>query len=226
MPRVRTQGYNLSPELCGEMDKLIDTFIDQGILEPVEQLKEDMHVSPGFLIEKKNEGGEKKYRLLVDLRRVNARIRTPVYDIHTIASFQRTSRTARFFAKFDVKNAYYTRHVDPRSFRILTMKTASLGGWRYTQWKRFPQGLCCSPQFWCDRIDGLIINYKAWMQNIRTTQKSIKWREMYIETENFDDIEIRCYIDDGLISGGDAPTVDFIANTFREMMEKKWTSRT
>lgn len=218
-PRIRTRGYRLSAEQSQIMDDLLDDFIHQGILRECEGPQEEMHVSPGFLTEKKvPEGEPKKYRLLVDLRRLNARIKVPSYEIHAIAEFYRTPQNHKFFATFDVKNAYYTRMISEDSSRLLTMKTSSVGGWRYTQWTKLPQGLSCSPQYWCDRIDSLRIAYNSWLQEVIENSDQIEHKGRTIKTRELETVLIRCYIDDGLVSGETEDAVNFVAETFQEVM--------
>ena len=94
-------------------DGLVDELIEHGVLIDVPTLKEDFHVSPGFLSKKKTLGDEpQKYILLVDLRRLNMRLSVPGYDIQTITDFVKVRRDTKWFSENDVYNAFFTRILD------------------------------------------------------------------------------------------------------------------
>ena len=124
--------------------------------------------SPTFIIPKKN----KTVRFISDFREVNKRIvRTP-YPIPKISTVLQEMEGFTYATALDLNMGYYTIRLDPDSQKICTI----ILPWGKYSYLRLPMGICGSPDFFQEKMTGLM--------------QSLDY--------------IRCYIDDLLIISKDS----------------------
>ena len=104
--------------------------------------------SPTFIIPKKN----KQVRFISDFREVNKRIvRTP-FPIPKISTVLQEMEGFTYASALDLNMGYYTIRLDPDSQKICTI----ILPWGKYSYLRLPMGVCGSPDFFQEKMTGLM----------------------------------------------------------------------
>ena len=123
-PPIRQPPRRVSPHLFDELQSQIRELVDQGILEE----SDGEWSSPTCLVKKKSGA----FRLVADLRRLNAASKVPVYQIPRVDDSLEALAGSDTFCQLDMNSAYFQVAVDPRD-RDKTTITTPFGTYRYTR---------------------------------------------------------------------------------------------
>ena len=142
------------------LKKEVKRLVEIGVLK---RQPESEWASPTFIIPKKSGS----VRFISDFREVNKRlVRTP-YPLPKISTVLQEMEGFTYATALDLNMGYYTIRLDPDSQKICTI----ILPWGKYSYQRLPMGICGSPDFFQERMTGLM--------------ESLEY--------------IRCYIDDLLI---------------------------
>ena len=143
-PPVRQSPRRIPPHLRDEVRSQLDELVRQGILEEAD----GSWSSPVMLTRKKNS----KWRLVVDLRRVNAVTNLPAYPIPRIDDSLEALAGSTYFCVLDMNSAYHQISIDPAD-RVKTTITTPFGNWQY---RRMCFGLSSAP-FTCAKLLNIVL---------------------------------------------------------------------
>jgi hypothetical protein len=96
---VLPQTYRCAPPKLGTLKKMVNELLEQGVVRP----SRSPYASPAFLVPK-NGGG---FRLIVDYRKVNAKVIFDSYPMPTIEQAFEQFGGAAVFTVLDLNSAYY-----------------------------------------------------------------------------------------------------------------------
>lgn len=143
-PPVRQGPRRVPPHLRDELRSQLDELVQQGILEEAD----GTWSSPVMLTKKKNS----RWRLVVDLRRVNAITNLPAYPIPRIDDALEALAGSSYFCVLDMNSAYHQISIDPAD-RVKTTITTPFGNWQY---RRMCFGLSSAP-FTCAKLLNIVL---------------------------------------------------------------------
>ena len=130
--------FPLPPAIKTGIQKIIDQYLDMGILEYSHQ---PAQMISNLLAVKKKDGS---LRLLCDLRLLNSisqKLTAPFIQIPHIADLLQGKR---YRSSFDLSNSFFQISVDPASRPLLCFRDTKN---RILRYKRLPQGLTSSPYY-------------------------------------------------------------------------------
>lgn len=135
---VYVKQHRQPQSLKKEVGKQVQEMLDNDIIE---EAKCEWS-SPVLLVPKKTkEGEDKKWRLVVDYRKLNERIEDDKFPLPNITEILDSLSGSIYFSHLDLNQDYYQVLLDERS-REYTAFTTSTGQY---QMKRLPMGLKTSP---------------------------------------------------------------------------------
>ncbi|CAG5008774.1 unnamed protein product [Parnassius apollo] len=135
---VYVKPYRLPQALKPEITKQVENMLENDIIEE----SNSEWSSPILLVPKKSsKGNEKKWRLVVDYRKLNEVICDDKFPLPNINEILDTLTGAIYFTHLDLHQGYYQVSLEPSS-RKLTAFTTNTG--QYCM-KRLPMGLKISP---------------------------------------------------------------------------------
>ena len=135
---VYVKPYRLPQALKPEIAKQINKMIEDDIIEE----SNSEWSSPILLVPKKSkEGSDKKWRLVVDYRKLNETVCDDKFPLPNINEILDSLSGAVYFTHLDLHQGYYQVVLEPNS-RKLTAFTTNTGQY---QMKRLPMGLKISP---------------------------------------------------------------------------------
>ena len=133
---VRQQPYKTNPKMKGEIEKLVNQLLDQGVIERAQSPWN----SPILLICKK----DKQYRFVTDLRAVNRLTKkyshtlpNPTEILETIGSVK-----PMIMSSLDLLSGFFQIEIEPSSREKTAFTVPGLGQFQY---QRLPMGLTNSP---------------------------------------------------------------------------------
>ena len=132
-PPIRQAPRRVPPHLAAEVKAQISELVDQGILEE----SNGTWSSPIVMVRKKNG----KFRLVADLRRLNACSKIPVYQIPRIDDTLDALSGSDTFCQLDMNSAYFQIGVSEKD-RDKTTITTPFGSYRF---RRMIFGLAGGP---------------------------------------------------------------------------------
>uniref|UniRef100_A0A1B6JZN4 RNA-directed DNA polymerase n=1 Tax=Homalodisca liturata TaxID=320908 RepID=A0A1B6JZN4_9HEMI len=145
---VRSHPYKLAPPKMEVMRGIIKDLLDQGVIEP----SNSSYASPAFLVPKPNG----KHRMVVDLRKLNAKIEidsVPLPDLHSAFDW---FGKAKFFTIFDLNQAYHQIPLKKESRPL----TAFCVPWNLYQYRSVPMGLAVGAQTLTRLLDSIFHDVK------------------------------------------------------------------
>ena len=145
---VQQTARRVPPALLPSLRGQIDTWIKQGVVEPVEQVQPDDCVSPLVAVPKP----DKTIRWCVDLRQVNKSIDRPGIQLPTADGLLAQLDTAKRFSKIDLKTGYSQLEVTPESQRCFVI-ASPLGYFRFL---RLPFGVSSGPELFQRRMEQIL----------------------------------------------------------------------
>lgn len=119
------------------MEEILKEYEEQGLIEKCQS----SYNSPVILIEKKTEGKETKYRLVIDFRKLNEITELTNFPIPLIDDIINGLSGCKFFSTLDIKGAFHQILLEESS-RDYTAFTA--GNFQY-RWICMPMGLAAAP---------------------------------------------------------------------------------
>ena len=140
----------------------MNELLDSGVI--VEEHLPSAWVSEGKFVEKKSINGVTKLRLVVDYSKLNDSIARPERGFPTIAELRQfVEPDSRFFLVCDLSHGYHQICLSDQASKYTTFVISWGKGTRRFRWKRAPQGLNCSSNwfnFHSDKVfshlDGVI----------------------------------------------------------------------
>lgn len=132
---IFTKQYRLPYSQKSEVDNQITKMLEDGTIEPA---KSDWS-SPILLVPKKSTNGDKKWRLVVDYRKLNNVIQNDKFPLPNITEILDSLAGSIYYTHLDLYQGYYSVTLDPKSRKY----TAFASG-QY-QMTRLPMGLKTSP---------------------------------------------------------------------------------
>ncbi|CAH2083624.1 unnamed protein product [Euphydryas editha] len=134
---VYTKPYRLPYAQREEIECQVQNMLKNDIIEPAAS----EWSSPVLLVPKKDDGKEKKWRLVIDFRKLNDRIIDDKFPLPNISDILDALSGSMYFTHLDLYQSYYQLTLDPKS-RKYTAFTTHTGQY---QMKRMPMGLKTSP---------------------------------------------------------------------------------
>ncbi|KAF4753144.1 hypothetical protein FOZ62_020424, partial [Perkinsus olseni] len=147
-PLIRPPRWTVDPSRRIALDALLRQLVEEGVIEPLPGTDYPFtHVSRAFPIRKRADD----FRLVVDFRAVNRRVITHDADLahytdSVTAFLQSIPSTARFYGTVDVSSAFHRISISSSAQWCCGLTDGAGNFYRYL---RLPQGLRCSPAWWC-----------------------------------------------------------------------------
>lgn len=134
---IYTKPYRLPNSQKPEIDRQIKQMLKDDIIEEAQS----EWSSPILLVPKKSDNNDKKWRLVVDYRKLNEVIQDDKFPLPNITEILESLSGAVYFSHLDLSQSYYQVTLNSES-RKLTAFTTNTGQY---QMKRMPMGLKTSP---------------------------------------------------------------------------------
>lgn len=131
---IHSRNYRLPHTQKAEVDRQVNTFLEQGLIEP----SISNYNSPVLIVPKKAKG---KWRMCVDYRLVNKKIIADRFPLPRIDTILDGLGRAKYFSILDLFNGFYQIPLDVNS-RDITSFSTDQGSFR---WKVVPFGLNIAP---------------------------------------------------------------------------------
>lgn len=142
---IRQNSRRVSPALLKEMQKLVDSWLEEDVIEPCKS----PWCSPPVMARKS--GGV--WRLCVDYRKLNARTKKHAHPLPNIDSLLDKFTNARYISKIDMTWAFLQVVVEEKCRDYTAFSMPGRGQFRF---KRMPFGLTNSPSTYQAMMDVLI----------------------------------------------------------------------
>lgn len=134
---VYVKPYRLPKFQKAEIDRQINKMLNEDIIEECQS----EWSSPLLLVPKKSEGSsEKRWRVVVDYRKLNERIQDDKFPLPNINDILDALSGSVYFSHLDLTQSYYQLELKPESRKYTAFTTD-----RQYQLKRLPMGLKISP---------------------------------------------------------------------------------
>jgi hypothetical protein len=146
---VRSPPYRCGPPKLQKFREVIDELLARGVVRP----SKSPYASPAFLLEKP-EGG---FRMVVDYRKVNAKIVYDSYPMPTVEQAFEQLGKAVVFSTFDLNSAYFQIPLSAKSRRVTAFCTP-FGLFEFT---KLPMGISIGCQGLSRVIDELFADLKG-----------------------------------------------------------------
>lgn len=133
---IFSKQYRLPYSQKDEIKRQIDKMLEEGIIEPS---KSDWS-SPILLVPKKSDStGDKKWRLVVDYRKLNNQIEDDKFPLPDITEILDSLSGSIYFTHLDLHQGYYNVNLDENSRKFTAFHSGQY------QMTRMPMGLKTSP---------------------------------------------------------------------------------
>jgi len=146
---VRSAPYRCAPPKVQTFKQVVNELLDQGVVRP----SKSPYASPAFLVPK-NSGGE---RMVVDYRKVNAKIVFDSYPMPTVEQAFEQFAGAVVLSVFDLNSAYFQIPLTARSRRV----TAFCTPFGLFEFNRLPMGISVGTQGLTRVVDELYADLKG-----------------------------------------------------------------
>lgn len=134
---IFSKQYRLPQAQKKEINDQIDKMMSDGIIEKTSSEWN----SPILLVPKKSANDKKKWRLVIDYRKLNNVLENDTFPLPNIEEVIDSLAGAKYFSHLDLSQGYYQCNLKPED-RPLTAFTTSTGQYQMT---RLPMGLKISP---------------------------------------------------------------------------------
>lgn len=134
---IYSKPYRLPNSRRSEVEKQINKMIDENIIEKTTSAWN----SPILLVSKKSSEDTKKWRLVIDYRKVNTAVQDDKFPLPNIDEIIDALAEARYFSHLDLSQGYYQCQLRPEDKPVTAFSTPS-GQYQMT---RLPMGLKISP---------------------------------------------------------------------------------
>lgn len=133
---IYSKPYRLPHSLKKEINKQIDNMLKEGIIEPCRS----EWSSPILIVPKKcDSNGNKKWRLVIDYRKLNNCIENDKFPLPNISDILDSLSGCMYFSHLDLHQGYYNVNLDPDSRKYTAFSSGQY------QMTRMPMGLKTSP---------------------------------------------------------------------------------
>ena len=112
---VRSPPYRCAPPKLQKFKKIVNELLEEGVVRP----SKSQYASPAFLVDKKGGGS----RLVVDYRKVNAKIVFDSYQLPTIDQAFQQFNGSVVFSVLDLNSAYFQIPLSTHSRRVTAFCT-------------------------------------------------------------------------------------------------------
>lgn len=107
---IHQKAYKYSYHLRDEVQKEIDKLLDNGIIRE----SSSQWTSPIWVVPKKNDNsGKKKYRIVIDYRKLNVETPADRYPIPEVSEILDRLGKAQYFSVIDLASGFHQIEVDP-----------------------------------------------------------------------------------------------------------------
>ena len=134
--------YKLPPEQLAAWPSVREEYLTTGAIKRI-NAAEAHYVSPAFLVEKGRVDGVMHYRLVVDLRKVNRRLKRLGLRYEKLKDFGALLKKGDAMIGFDIRNAYHHLCVRPDLQKFLQFRIDG----EFFQCMALPFGLATSPYY-------------------------------------------------------------------------------
>ena len=134
---VYSKPYRLPVSQKTEVDRHIDNMLQDGIIE---KAKSEWN-SPILLVPKKSSTDDKKWRLVIDYRKLNNVLEDDKFPLPNIEDIIDSLAGAKYFSHLDLSQGYYQCKLKPEDRHVTAFSTPT-GQYQMT---RLPMGLKTSP---------------------------------------------------------------------------------
>lgn len=134
---VYVKPYRLPKSQKFEINRQVEKMLEDDIIEETQS----EWSSPLLIVPKKTDTtGEKKWRVVVDYRKLNERIKDDKFPLPNISDILDSLSGAVYFTHLDLNQSYYQVNLNPESRKYTAFTTN-----KQYQMKRLPMGLKISP---------------------------------------------------------------------------------
>lgn len=151
---IKIRPYRLPEAQRNEINKQVQSMLDQDVIEP----STSPWNSPLLLVAKKpDSSGEKKFRIVVDFRKLNEVTLGDAYPLPNITDILDQLGRSRYFTVLDLASGF---HQIPMN-SLDAEKTAFSTPFGHYQYKRMPMGLSGAPACFQRLMDRVLIRLKG-----------------------------------------------------------------
>jgi hypothetical protein len=150
---IKLKPYRLPHAQQSEINQ-VRTMLEQGVIES----STNPWNSPLLIVPKKSDAsGEKKYRIVVDFRKVNEATLGDAYPLPNITDILDQLGRSRYFTVLDLASGFHQIPMDPKDAE----KTAFSTPFGHYQYKRLPMGLKGAPACFQRLMDRVLIGIQG-----------------------------------------------------------------
>lgn len=106
---ISQKPYRVPFGIVDEYNKQIEDLLDNGIIQP----SISAYSAPSFLIPKKSKDGKKKYRLVIDYRKLNEVTEDDCFPLPNLNDILSNLGKAKYFTSLDLYSGYHQIPVNP-----------------------------------------------------------------------------------------------------------------
>ena len=152
-PPKQQSSRRVAPALLSSLKEQLAAWVDQGVLEPVDEVKATDFVSPLVAVPMP----DKSTRWCVDLRQINQAVRRPGVQLPTTDDLLSQLAGAKFFSKLDLKSGYSQLGID-RECRHAFVIAIPLGYFRFC---RLLFGVSSGPEIFQQKMEQILSSCKG-----------------------------------------------------------------
>ena len=138
-------------------------YVETGAITPITE-EAASHVSRAFLVTKPTEDGVRKFRLVIDLRKVNRHLRKMGLRYERLRDFGHLLRRDDWLVGFDIKNAYHHLRVRDAQQNFLQFRLEG----ELFQCVALPFGLSLSPYYFTHLMMAVVRFLRAPLRSCKT----------------------------------------------------------
>lgn len=138
---IYTKNYRLAHGQKEEINKQVNKLLENNLIEP----SLSPYNSPIILVPKKSTNNEKKWRLCIDYRKVNAKLVPDKFPLPRIDVILDGLGNAKYFSTLDLFAGFHQIPLEKSSREITSFSTEN----GIYQWKVLPFGLNIAPNSFC-----------------------------------------------------------------------------
>lgn len=136
-----------------EINKQVNKLLEEGIIEP----SVSAFNNPILLVPKKSNDNEKKFRLVVDFRKLNEKTNVDSYPIPNIAEILDQLGNSIYFSSLDLASGYHQIPMNEKDKEKTSFST-SFGKYQYV---RMPFGLSNAPSTFMRYMNNIFVNLQG-----------------------------------------------------------------
>lgn len=118
---IFTRNYRQPQVYIEEIDKQVQNLLEMDIIEP----SCSPYNSPLLLVPKKGSKDQKRWRLVVDFRKINKKVVSDVFPLPRIEEILDQLGRAKYFSVLDLKSGFHQVEIEPNSREITAFSTST-----------------------------------------------------------------------------------------------------